>query len=122
METEEKSFMSESDVSVSNSRFIAQGQTYAMSGITSVKSHMEPPKRVFVYILGGLGAVMFISGVFLVGLLMIGAAVGIWFLLKTDYSVLLTTASGESKALSSKDGEFIGRVVNALNDAIVHRG
>lgn len=35
---EEKSFYNEGGVSVSNSRFIAGGQTYAMSGVTSVKS------------------------------------------------------------------------------------
>jgi hypothetical protein len=41
--------------------------------------------------------------------------------LKADHSVLLSVSSGEVRALTSKDGEFIGRVISALNSAIVFR-
>jgi hypothetical protein len=52
----------------------------------------------------------------------IAAAVA-WFLLqKTNYQVMLSSASGNQDALTSTDETFIDRVVQALNDAIVFRG
>ncbi len=36
-------------------------------------------------------------------------------------TVILMSASGESKALTSNDKTYIDRVVNALNEAIVAR-
>lgn len=57
-----------------------------------------------------------------VGLLIVAGAALYWLGQKTEYSVLLTTASGEAKALTSDDGAFISKVVSALNHSIVHRG
>ncbi|TLU87604.1 MAG: QacE [Chlorobium sp.] len=127
---EEKSFFNEGGVSVTNARFMAQGQTYAMSGITSVKSFREDPSHKGPIILGIIG-VLGTLGAFssnsvgngiVMTLLFIGGAVAWWMYQKPAFSVLLNSASGEAKALTSKDGQFISHVVNALNDAIVHRG
>lgn len=51
-------------------------------------------------------------------------AIGIaWFILnKPKYSVVLSSASGEAEALTSKDSDFISRIVKALNEAIIARG
>jgi hypothetical protein len=121
---EEKTFFSGGDVSVTNARFMAKGQTYAMSGVTSVKSFQQNPSRKGPIILGILGLlIMAVGGTgLLVGLVVIGAAVAWWFSQKPEFSVLLSSASGEVKALASQDGDFISKVVGALNDAIVHRG
>jgi len=35
---------------------------------------------------------------------------------------LLSSASGEADALTSKDSDFIFRIVKALNEAIIARG
>jgi hypothetical protein len=95
-----------------------------MSGITSVQAHEEKPSSVGPAVLFIVGLLSIISGGS-------GPAVGtpillagvIWFFLqKTTYHVLLHTASGEAKALSSQDEAWISRVVHALNDSIVHRG
>ena len=54
---------------------------------------------------------------------LIAAAGGFWWTKqKTTYSVVLSTASGDAEAYSSKDSDFIFRVVDALNEAIVARG
>lgn len=121
---EEKTFFNENGVSVSNARFIAQGQTYAMSGVTSVKSFRQEPSRKGPIILAIIGLIALTGGgtVTVVGLALIAGAVALWILQKPEFSVLLSSASGEAKALTNKDGEFIGKVVAALNDAIVHRG
>ena len=122
---DEKTFLDESGVSVSNARFVSRGQTYAMSGITSVKSFEQPPSRTGPSVVAFIG----VAGLFfgtgfekLYALVFLAAAAAWWIKQKSEYSVLLNTASGEAKALTSKDGDFIFRVVTAMNNAIVHRG
>jgi len=121
---EEKSFFNEGGISVSNSRFIAGGQTYAMSGVTSVKSFRADPSRKGPIIMGVIGVLALMGGgtVTFVGLALIAGAVALWFSQKPEFSVLLYTASGEAKAHTSNDGDLISKVVAAVNDAIVHRG
>jgi hypothetical protein len=121
----EQIFFNQGNVKVTNARFIVNSQTYAMSGVTSVKTGFAPPNRngafgaiiVGVLIaLGGDGATK------LFGVLM--AAAGIWYLtqLKNTHSVYLSSASGEVQALSDTDETYIGNVVEALNEALIHRG
>ena len=121
---EERNFFNEGGVSVTNARFIAQGQTYAMSGVTSVKTFRKDPSRVGPIILGVVGLACLAGGgsASAFGIVLILVAGALFVLMKPEFSVLLSSASGEAKALSSKDGDFIGKVVSALNDAIVHRG
>ena len=130
---DEKKFFEDSGVTVTNARFIVSDQTYAMSGITSVKSFRQDPSRTGPLVCGIVGLFLMLDGlpsgggagngtVVLFGLILLAGAGIYWFGQKTEFSVLLTTASGEVKALDSRDGAFISRVVGALNDSIVHRG
>ena len=100
------------------------GQTYAMSGITSVKAYRKDPSRTGPIILGILGLLGLLGGTEVLpgALITLGIAVAWWMIPKPSFSVLLSSASGEAKALTSKDGACIDRVIRALNDAIVHRG
>ena len=121
---QETTFLSEQGIRVTNTRFILPKQTFAMSGITSVQSHEEKPSKAGPIIFFIVGALVIAGGgdaiYFGVIMLIIG---GIWLAVrKTTYHVLLHTASGEAKALSSKDGAWISKVVHALNDSIIHRG
>lgn len=118
---EEKTFFTDGGVTVTNARFIVPSQTYAMSGITSVKTSQELPKRLYPIICGVLGLALLMSSTGFAVLLIAVAAVW-WFGQKTEYHVLLTTSSGEAKALSSDNGDFISKVVQALNESIVSRG
>lgn len=122
--TEEVTFFDEGSVRITNTRFIALEQTYAMSGVTAVKPSRQDPSRGLSIILGIIGLLCLTGGggAIFVGLLFLAAAVIAWVNAKATYYVVLSTSSGETKALSSKDGAFITRVINALNDSIVHRG
>lgn len=121
---EEKSFFNQGNVSVSNSRFIVDGQTYAMNGVTSVKTGRKNPSRTGPIILGIVGLISMGGGIgtIIVGLAMIGLAVYWWVNQKSELSVVLNSSSGEAQALSSKDSVYIDDVVEALNNAIIHRG
>lgn len=54
---EDRVFLREGSVTVTKTRFIVPSQTYAMSGITSVSSTMEAPKRwkSLLLVLAGVG-------------------------------------------------------------------
>ncbi len=121
---DEKIFFNQGNVSVSNSRFIVDGQTYAMSNVTSVKSGVTPPDRGAAIVIAIIGlACLFGSGwVFVVGLVAVAIAVLAWIGSKAKYSVILNTSSGENKALVSEDKPYIANVVSSLNEAIVSRG
>lgn len=121
---EESIFLNEGSVSVSNSRFIVDGQTYAMSNVTSVKPGFIDIKRGETVFVGAIGlACLFGSGIiFLIGLVFIAAAAIYLMVSKPQFTVVLNTSSGETQALASEDKEYIERVLGALNKAIVIRG
>tara|TARA_B110000503_G_C6852243_1_gene291307 strand:+ start:92 stop:457 length:366 start_codon:yes stop_codon:yes gene_type:complete len=120
---EEKIFLEAGNVSVSNSRFIVNGQTYAMSNVTSVKNGLEKANKgagiiitlVGLFVLFGVPSILWGIIITIVGVLaFIGA--------KNKYSVILSTSSGENKALTSEDETHINSIVSALNESIVSRG
>ena len=41
--------------------------------------------------------------------------------LKAQANVLLATSSGETRALKTKDRNYVNQVIQAINDAMVHR-
>ncbi|AZN35133.1 DUF6232 family protein [Iodobacter ciconiae] len=121
---DEKIFFNQENVSVSNSRFIVNDQTYAMSNVTSVKSGITEPQRggsIFLIVIGLL--CLFGSGwVFGLGCILIVLGISAWLGAKTQYSVILNTSAGENQALVSEEKAYIEDVITALNDAIVSRG
>lgn len=119
---EEKTFFEYEDVKVTNSRFISGGQTYAMSNVTSVKSHVEKPNRLGGIVALVVGLVALASGAVFVGLVIAAGAGFYLYSQKTTYHVMLTTSGSETSALKTYQLDYIAKVVNALNEAIVHRG
>lgn len=121
---DEKIFFNKGNVSVSNSRFIVSGQTYAMSNVTSVKSGVKEPEGVgaVIIILLGLLGLLGSGWVFVVGLVLIGLGVMARYGAKAKHLVILNTSAGENQALVSEDKSYIEDVISALNKAIVSRG
>ncbi len=132
---EEHSFLSDSDVYVSNTRIVIQGTTYATANITSVRKHMVPAKNgcaAALAIVGALGAVGGLASalgqsssdrwtpvVVCTALLIFAIS---WFRSLPTYHVMIATAGGERQGLTSQDEEVVDRVTGAIADAIVHRG
>ncbi len=120
---EEKIFFNQGDVTVSNTRFTVNGQTYAMSNVTSVKSHITPPERGgILLILFGLACFFGNAWIFAGGVLSIILGVSSLIASGTMYSVILNTSSGENQVLFSTDKNYINNVIFSLNEAIVSRG
>jgi hypothetical protein len=127
-ERTETVLLDERGIKVTNARFLVDGQTYAMAGVTSVKTEVEHPSQRGPYVVIGIGGLLFLngttgqSGALLAGALVFALGV-MWFRSrKSEYLVLLTTASGEKRPYKSNDEVFVRKVVKAINDAFVHRG
>ena len=121
--SEERFLYSDGGIKISKLRFIVGGQTYAMSGITSVKSEPVPPNIRLPLLLIILGLVLMRSGfspfevlvVVVAGLMLLASRCG-------KYSVTLGTAGGEIRSFTSRNKTLIEGVVKALNEAIILRG
>lgn len=125
----EKTFLEEGGAFVTNTRVIIHGQTYAMANITSVKMMHEPANLSTGNTLLVGTIIAFCIALMTHGALSILTTLGAGGLMiyayrsaKPTYYVILGTAGGEARALSSQDKMFVGRVSAALSQAMVHRG
>lgn len=121
---QEKVFFDEREVKVTNSRFILPGRkTFAMSGVTAVKTSQINPNRTWPVLFMIVGAIIgYNKGINTASVVLFFAGFAWFFMQKTLYTIVLTTSSGEQQALQDVDLSWISRVVVALNDSIIHRG
>lgn len=126
METQiqnETTFYQDSLVTVTQSRYITQSKTYAMRNISSVHVFEIEKSKVTPILMILFGIPFLFSGnVFWIGLILIGLGILIVFNIKNEYTVRISTNAGEADSTISKDKEYIQKIVNALNDAMIHRG
>ena len=94
-----------------------------MNGVTSVKHGKKDPARgwpIFLLILGC--GMVFAPRFFIFGIAVIAVAALWLFAQSAEHTVMLSSASGESKALTSTNEAHIHQIIEALNQAIIHRG
>jgi len=129
--TSEETLYQDANIHVTNMRAMLQGKTYAMANVTSVSMFTQLANRAPGVLIAVIGAVFFLMGLpssdmrgcaFFFGALL--AVVGIAYAASQSnvYWVRIGSASGETNALSSRDRDYITRIVNAMNNAIVRRG
>ncbi|CAM3265808.1 hypothetical protein DESA109040_05875 [Deinococcus saxicola] len=117
----EKTFFKDEGATVTNARFMTNGQTHALSGITSVAKTTDEPLRMAPIVLGLFGLAAFTVGQPAFGVVAIIMAVFWWLSQKTTHTVTIRTSAGELKALTDTNGARVGKIVEALNAAIVYR-
>jgi hypothetical protein len=116
-------FYQDQHVTVTQARFISQGKTYAMSNISSVSLFEIKRSRILEILMIIIGLFMLAADdTRIVGVLLIMIAIALFFLLKNSYSVRIQSTSGEADGLISKDGEYVNKIVSAVNEAIIFRG
>ena len=119
----ETTFFRDNNVVVTQSRYVTNSKTYAMRNISSVHVFEIIKSKRLPTVLGAIGLVVLIgSESKILGVVMMAIAIALFFSIKNDYAVRISTNSGESNSLISKDEIYIRKIVSALNDAIVHRG
>ncbi len=110
---------------VTNIRFMTNGETHALSGITSVSKYLQDPSRVteIICVLVGIGALYFKTlETTVLGILLILVAVAVWLTKKPKHIVAIRTAAGEIRVITDQNAERVNKIINALNQAIVSRG
>lgn len=133
----EKVFYDQGGVRVTSARFQVGAQTYAMASVNSVtyqKREAETGTGWALAILGGVfllivALVLVASGFSMAvavfgggSLVMLVGGVSIVRSALPTFLVVLTTANGQSTALSNQDSTVVEPVVRALNEALVSRG
>jgi hypothetical protein len=108
--------------------------TYSMANITSVKQVKERAKRKPGILVAILGIVLLVAGVIvdITELTITGSIIGalgilLAYVAKGVYELTITSASGESTPISSKedkdiDEKYIGDIAMAINEAMIRRG
>ena len=127
--SQEEIIYSDSNVSVTTTRAIIHGTTYALRNITSVKMASTPARTGCAIILFVAGIIYFLTAlpelgrggeaVFIGACVTIAVAVLWWCGVKADYHVCISSASGEANALTSKNEAYVERIVDSINVAIV---
>ena len=129
MATEQTFYSDESGVRITGTRAIFGKTTYSMANISSVRTSESPPKRAGAIWTALIGLALLtislsaeVTGLTIFGVIVL--LVGVLWAWKAsgEYNIMITSASGEVSALSSKNKEYIDKVAQSLNEAIIHRG
>jgi hypothetical protein len=107
-------FFEQDKIKITSARAIFGDHTYVVNAITAVRYvELKPDRKWPMFLM--------IFGVFCVLTTTVIGAVW-WFLQKTKHVVLLSSSSGEICAMVSHDESLAKRVVEAINEVIVHGG
>lgn len=111
-------------VTITESQFVVENQTFELNSIRSVKTATIPPSRRVSGNIAIIGALCLSLDAlfFVVGLMLLAVAGFLWKNGKTHYSIILTTTSGDQQVLASDNEAYINQVLSALNQALVSRG
>ena len=129
MATERTYHSDEKGVRITGTRAIFGSTTYSMANLSSVRTQVKPPNRsggIWTALVGVvalvIGVATGVTGITMVGVVIFLLGILIAWMAKGTYYVMISSASGESEALSSSDKDYIDGVTRALNEAIIGRG
>lgn len=120
----EKVFYQDSNVLVTQARLIVFNKTYAMRNISSVSMFVKHKTltKFFSLALLLVGLFGIFQEVYTLGFLSTIVAGILLFLMKDEFIVQISSNSGDNNVLVSKNKDYIQKVVNAVNEAIIYRG
>ncbi len=129
MATERTYYSDEKGVRITGTRAIFGSTMYSMANLSSVRTLVKPPKRsggIWTALVGVvalvIGATTGVTVITVAGVVILLLGIFIAWMAKGTYYVMISSASGESEALSSTDESYINSVTQALNEAIISRG
>lgn len=119
----EQIFFENGKVTITESQFVVENQTFALNSIKAIKTGTIPPSRRLSGNTAIIGALCLSLDAlfFVIGLMLLAVAGFLWKNGKTQHSIILTTASGDLQALASDNEEYINQVFSALNQALASR-
>ena len=119
----EKVFYQDSNVTITQSRFVSQSKTYAMRNISSVTNFQIKKSRLLQILLILVGVMcMLTESARVFGIFLLALGILLLYLTKDEYSVRINSNSGEADGYISKDQQLIQKMVDAVNEAMIYRG
>jgi len=128
-------------VRITQSRLIIPGRnkhegpsTFSMANITSVKMKRNEPKRWIGILFFVIGIIFLVIGLTTdyseifttiitgLGVIFIVLGIAMIILFKPRYCLQVSSASGETEPLESRDQDYINNVITAINEALIKRG
>ena len=126
----ETTYYKDEKVQITDIRAIFGSKTYSMSNVTSVSMYEMPAKRTTGIIIALVGLLISLclfsisdsigGGIF--GILILIVGICLIFGAKEKYVVKIGIASGEVDGLVSHDSNYVQKIVEAMNQAIIQRG
>jgi hypothetical protein len=127
----EVNYYQDGTVTITNARAVLGSKTYSMANITSVAMGEKPANvtpGIVVAVIGlaiaacSAAAGSNASGGIIFGVLVLVGGIALAVMAKSSYIVRIGSAGGETDGLVSNDKEYIQKIVNAVNEAIIKRG
>ncbi len=121
---EERTILQRDNVTVTSARVVLGGQTFALSGITSVRAAVIEPKwgGVVLAVLAGVMFIMIGGAAVFLGIASLALAAVMAAGKKPMHRVVLVTSAGEQTGLETVDRAEVAEVVKTVSDAIVAHG
>lgn len=121
---EESIYFSYEGISVSNTRFIVNGQPILIKSVTTVESKTLKPKLTFarVCLFGGLALLFGNDNLPYIGFFSIVYGAMLWLLATPKYAVVIHTVAGDIQAFIGENILDVEKVLTAFNVAIALRG
>ena len=127
----ERTILEEGDVKITNLRAVIGPNTYPLTdlisvGMTKDRTAIGCAIAAFVGVGILLGLLSLVSEVYnseycLAGIISLGAAVVVALLAPPNYILQIRSMSGKAEILRSMDEDYLRRIVDAINNALVRR-
>jgi hypothetical protein len=123
----EKVYYSDGAITITSTRAVLGGKTYAMANVTSVSIGENQEGAGCGCALLGVGALLAIGGLSSADTAELGVfgivivIAGFLWMNSRTYVVRIGSASGEANALQDRSREYIQTIVDAVNQAIIDR-
>jgi hypothetical protein len=127
----ERTILEEGDVKITNRRVVIGPNTYPLTdlisvGMTKDRTAIGCAIAAFVGVGILLGLFSLISEVYnseycLAGIISLGAAVVVALLAPPNYILQIRSMSGKAEILRSMDEDYLKRIVDAINNALIRR-
>jgi Family of unknown function (DUF6232) len=117
----ESTFFEDGTVSVTNIHFTVPGRIFAMSDVKSARLEKTGAARSWPTACYLLGVGAFLARLYRFGLVLfiVGALLNV--ISRPKFTIVLDSASGEVRAFTNGDRDYISEIVDALKKAIAYR-
>ena len=117
---DEKILFRHADISISHQHLHVHGKSYAITDIHRVESRLVKPKHMLALILLFCGMALLLDEgrLFALGGFCVLLGIVLWVAGGTKYSVVIHTANGEHRLVTSSDRLFTEKVIHALDTAM----